>query len=239
MKARRNEKILVVDDEPRVVRLASEVLRAVGYQVIAAANGQTAIEQVALEQPDLVLLDIMLPFGLDGYEVCRRIREFSATPVIMLTAKAQEADKLKGFEVGADDYLTKPFSSKELIARVQAVLRRSKSPEEAKANASLVCGELAINFAQHRVFVRGQEVSLTATEYELLRQLALNANRVMLHEQLLTSVWGPEYRDDVDYLRAYIRYLRRKIEPDPSRPRYILTTPGVGYMLTCPDSSSA
>jgi two-component system KDP operon response regulator KdpE len=237
MKARASEKILVVDDEPRVVRLVSEVLRAIGYQVIAAASGEAALEMVALEQPDLILLDILLPLGLDGYEVCRRIREFSDVPVIMLTAKAQETDKLRGFDAGADDYLTKPFSSRELIARAQAVLRRRKSPEEAKA--SFVCGELSINFPQHRVFVRGQEVSLTATEYELLRQLALHANRVMLHEQLLTSVWGAEYRNDIDYLRAYIRYLRRKIEPDPSRPRYILTTPGVGYMLACPDSSSA
>jgi len=229
--------ILVVDDEPRLVRLVREVLQAVGYRVVTAGDGKTALEMVVMERPDLILLDILLPRDIDGYEVCRRVREFSDVPVIMLTAKAQEADKLRGFDVGADDYLPKPFSSRELIARVQAVLRRSKSPEEIKANASFVCGELSINFAQHRVFVRGREVTLTATEYELLRQLALNVNCVMLHEQLLTSVWGPEYRDDIDYLRAYIRYLRRKIEQDPSNPRYILTTPGVGYMLACPAES--
>jgi two-component system KDP operon response regulator KdpE len=211
-----------------------EVLQAVGYRVVAAGDGKTALEQVAIERPDLVLLDILLPHGMDGYEVCQRIREFSTVPVIMLTAKAREPDKLKGFEVGADDYLTKPFHSKELLARVRAVLRRAKHPEEVRANASFECGDLAINYAQHRVFVGGDEVALTATEYRLLRQLALNANCIMLHEQLLTEVWGPEYRDEIDYLRAYIRYLRRKIEPEPSAPRYILTTPGVGYMLSCP-----
>jgi two-component system KDP operon response regulator KdpE len=227
-------KILVVEDEPRVVRLVSEVLNAVGYHVIAAMSGQPAIEMVALEQPDLVLLDILLPHGLDGYEVCRRIREFSSVPVIMLTAKAQETDILRGFDVGADDYLTKPFSAKELLARVRAVLRRAQRPEE-MVTATLTCGELEINFSRHTVKMRGERVSLTRTEYDLLRQLALNANRVMLHQDLLTEVWGAEYRDDIDYLRAYIRYLRRKLEADPSNPEYILTAQGVGYMLTCPD----
>jgi two-component system KDP operon response regulator KdpE len=230
-----SEKILVVDDEPRVVRLVSEVLKAVGYQVIAAASGEPAIEMVALEQPDLVLLDIRLPHGLDGYEVCQRIREFSEVPVIMLTAKALESDVLQGFDVGADDYLTKPFSAKELVARVKAVLRRTQRPEE-MVTATLTCGELEINFARRTVKVRGEKVLLTRTEYALLRQLALNANRVMLHQDLLTTVWGPEYRDDIDYLRAYIRYLRQKLEENPHEPQYILTTPGVGYMLTCPES---
>jgi two-component system KDP operon response regulator KdpE len=229
-----SEKILVVDDEPRVVQLVRKVLEAVGYQVIAAASGEPAIEMVALEQPDLVLLDILLPHDLDGYEVCRRIREFSAVPVIMLTAKALESDVLHGFDVGADDYLTKPFNAKELVARVKAVLRRAQRPEE-MVTATLTCGELEINFAQRAVEVHGEKVSLTRTEYALLRQLALNANRVMLHQDLLTKVWGPEYRDDIDYLRAYIRYLRQKLEEDPHEPRYILTTPGVGYMLTCPE----
>jgi two-component system KDP operon response regulator KdpE len=187
------DKILVVDDEPRVVRLVSEVLKAVGYQVIAANSGKSAVEMVALEQPDLVLLDILLPQGPDGYEVCRRIREFSDVPVIMLTAKALETDMLHGFDVGADDYLTKPFSAKELVARVKAVLRRAKRPEE-MVTAALTCGELEINFAQRIVRVCGEQVSLTRTEYALLRQLALNANRVMLHQDLLTAVWGQEYR---------------------------------------------
>jgi DNA-binding response OmpR family regulator len=232
-----SDKILVVDDEPRVIRLVSEVLKAVGCQVIAAASGEPAIEMVALEQPDLVLLDILLPRGPDGYEVCRRIREFSVVPVIMLTAKAQESDVLRGFDVGADDYLTKPFSAKELVARVRAVLRRTQRPEEA-VTTTLTCGELEINFARRTVEVRGEGVSLTRTEYALLRQLALNANRVMLHQDLLTTVWGPEYRDDIDYLRAYIRYLRQKLEENPHEPRYILTTPGVGYMLACPEGET-
>ena len=229
-----SEKILVVDDEPRVVRLVSQVLKAVGYQVIAATRGEPAIEMVALEQPDLVLLDIRLPGGVDGYEVCRRIREFSNVAVIMLTAKAREGDVLSGFDAGADDYLTKPFSAKELVARARAVLRRTQRPEE-KVTATLTCGELEINFARHTVKMRGERVSLTRTEYALLRQLALNPNRVMLHPDLLTKVWGQEYLNDIDYLRAYIRYLRRKLEADPSNPRYILTSTGVGYMLACPD----
>jgi len=229
-----SEKILVVDDESRVVRLVSEVLGAVGYQVLAAASGEPAIEMVALEQPDLVLLDIRLPGGLDGYGVCRRIREFSDVAVIMLTAKAQESDLLHGFDVGADDYLTKPFSAKELVARVKAVLRRTQRPEERTA-ATFTCGELEISFARRVVKMRGEKVSLTRTEYALLRQLALNTNRVMLHQDLLTKVWGPEYRDDIDYLRAYIRYLRRKLEPSPSNPQYIQTSPGIGYMLVCPE----
>ncbi|MGD1997014.1 MAG: response regulator transcription factor [Anaerolineae bacterium] len=229
-----DEKILVVDDEPRVVRLVSSVLEAVDYEVVAAASGEPAIEMVALEQPDLVLLDILLPHDIDGYEVCRRVREFSDVPVIMLTAKAQEDDVLRGFEVGADDYLIKPFSAKELVARVKAVLRRARHPEEMVTSA-LTCGELKIDFARRAVKMRGENVRLTRTEYALLRQLALHPNRVMLHENLLTEIWGPEYRDDVDYLRAYIYYLRRKLEEDPSDPKYILTSTGVGYMLTCPE----
>jgi two-component system KDP operon response regulator KdpE len=232
------EKILVVEDEPRVVRLVSEVLKAVGYQVVAATSGRAALEMVALEQPNLVLLDILLPHDLDGYEVCRRIREFSDVPVIMLTAKAQESDMLQGFDVGADDYLTKPFSAKELLARVRAVLRRVQRPEEI-ITATLTCGELEIDFARHIVKMRGQRVALTRTEYALLRQLAVKAGAVVLHQDLLTSVWGTEYRDDIDYLRAYIRYLRLKLEVDPSNPEYILTSPGVGYMLTCPDDEAA
>ena len=233
-----SEKILVVDDEPRVVRLVSEVLTAVGYQVIAAARGRPGIEMVAMEQPDLVLLDILLPVGPDGYDVCRRIREFSDVPVIMLTAKAQETDILHGFDVGADDYLTKPFSAKELVARVRAVLRRVQRPEEI-VTTTLTCGELEINYARHTVRVRGEQVSLNRTEYALLRQLALNANRVMLHRDLLAEIWGPEYLNDIDYLRAYIRYLRRKLEAHPSNPQHILTSPGIGYMLACSEGEEA
>jgi len=158
--------------------------------------------------------------------------------VIMLTARAQEADMLHGFDVGADDYLTKPFSAKELVARVKAVLRRTKRPEEITSTL-LTCGDLEMDFARRTVKVRGEQVSLTRTEYALLRQLALNANRVMLHRDLLAEVWGPEYLDDIDYLRAYIRYLRRKLEADPSNPQHILTSPGVGYMLACSEGEDA
>ena len=227
------EKILVVDDQPRVVRLVREVLGTSGYQIIAASSGEAALETVVLESPDLVLLDILLPPGADGYEICQRIREFSSVPIIMLTAKAQESDMLRGFDVGADDYLTKPFSAKELVARVKAVLRRAHHPEEVKT-VNLECGDLEIDFARRAVRVQGELISLTRTEYLLLSQLAQNPNRVMLHQELLTAVWGPEYRDDIDYLRAYIRYLRRKLEADPSNPQYIVTAQGVGYMLACP-----
>jgi two-component system KDP operon response regulator KdpE len=213
-------------------------MEAVGYRVITAGDGHAALEMVALEQPDLVLLDILLPRDMDGYETCRRIREFSAVPIVMLTAKAREADKLKGFEVGADDYLTKPFSSRELVARVRAVLRRSKHPEEVGSGAEFSCGRLSVSFVQRRVFVNGEEAFLTATEYALLRELALHPNCVMLRRQLLNAVWGPEYVDEIDYLRAYIRYLRQKIEPDPSQPQFIVTRPGVGYMLACPEENS-
>lgn len=229
----RRIKILAVDDEPRVLRLVTEVLKAVAFQVVPATSGKAALELVALEQPDLVLLDVLMGDGPNGYEVCRRIREFSDVAVIMLTAKATEGDILTGFDAGADDYLTKPFSAKELIARVQAVLRRTQRPEET-VTAAFVCGDLEINFARRSVKCRGELVALTRTEYELLHQLALSPERVLSHAELLTKVWGPEYRDDLDYLRAYIRYLRKKLESDPANPRYILTSPGVGYVLACP-----
>ena len=233
-----SEKVLVVEDAPRVMRLVSEVLRAVGYEVVTAGTGEAALQRVALEQPDLVLLDILLPQGMDGYEVCRRLREFSDVPVIMLTAKARDQDVLDGFDAGADDYLTKPFNAKELVARAQAVLRRSAKHGRAEA-AKTSCGDIEFDFARRTVSVRGEPVSLTRTEYALLRELALNPNRVMVHEDLLTAVWGAEYRSDIDYLRAYVRYLRRKIEADPSDPQYIVTSPGVGYMLACPDADAS
>ena len=228
------DRILVVEDQPRVVRLVSEILRAVGYEVLVAGDGEQALAMVSLEQPDLVLLDVLLPGDMDGYKICRRLREFSSVPIIMLTAKARDVDVLTGFDAGADDYLTKPFNAKELIARVKAVLRRSRHPEE-MTTAVFVCGELEIDYARHAVTRSGKTVSLTRTEYALLRELALNANRVLSHPELLTAVWGLEYRDELDYLRAYVRYLRRKIEADPSNPCYIKTLPGVGYMLACPE----
>jgi two-component system, OmpR family, KDP operon response regulator KdpE len=228
----KTKRVLVVDDEPRLVRLVHTVLSTEGYNVVTASEGKRAVEMVALEQPDLVLLDILLPGELSGYDVCRRVREFSDVPVVMLTAKAREEDKLMGFDAGADDYLTKPFSARELLARIKAVLRRSEHPGMNGAATTVSCGAVLIDMAQRRVMVRGREVALTPTEYDLLRQLALNAGKVMLHEDLLSRVWGPEYRDEVDYLRDYIRFLRRKIEEDPRSPRYIVSRPGVGYMMT-------
>lgn len=225
------EKVLVVDDESRLVRLVKVVLEASGYAVVEAGDGKTALELAALEEPDIILLDILMPGHIDGYEACSRIREFSSVPVIMLTAKAQEQDKLRGFEVGADDYLTKPFSSKELLARVKAVLRRSHRDDAVHSPPSVDVDELHIDFVQRRVFVGDREVALTATEYKLLHELACNPGRVMLHSELLSRVWGTEYKDELEYLRAYVRYLRRKLEKDPAHPRYIISKPGVGYMF--------
>jgi two-component system KDP operon response regulator KdpE len=229
-------RVLVVDDEPKLVRLVREVLTATGYAVMYTGSGENAVEMTALEKPDLILLDIVLSGVMDGYEVARRVREFSDVPIIMLTAKARESDLLHGFDVGADDYLTKPFSSKELLVRVRAVLKRAR--RETFGETEIVCGELQIDLARRQVTVGERQIQLTPTEYNLLLQLAQHRNQVLLHEQLLSAVWGAEYRDDVDYLRAYIRYLRQKLEPDPARPKMIVTSQGVGYMLVCPDSQA-
>jgi two-component system KDP operon response regulator KdpE len=226
--------ILAVDDEPRVLKLVKTNLESSGYKILTAADGEEAVQMVEREQPDLVILDLMLP-KMDGYAVCRRIREFSAVPVIMLTARSAQVDLIHGFEVGADDYLTKPFSVNELLLRVQAVLRRSKWPEEIVSRQSFKAGPIEIDFAQHRVTADGEAVKLTPTEYRLLAYLASNANRVVLHRELLRAVWGPEYGEETEYLRVYMRYLRQKLEPDPSNPQYLLTQPGAGYMLYQPD----
>lgn len=228
-------RILVIDDEPKLVHLVREVLIATGYDVIATCSGEHAIEMVAIEQPDLVLLDLILTGPIDGYEVARRIREFSDVPIIMLTAKVRESDLLRGFELGADDYITKPFSSKELLARLGAVLKRSKGENVMAAETEIVCGNIKIDLVRHRVTLDDREVRLTPTEYSLLHELAIHQNQVLLHEQLLTAVWGSEYRDDIDYLRAYIRYLRQKLEFDPANPKLIVRVPGVGYMLVAPE----
>lgn len=233
-----NERILVVDDDPLVLRLVRMNLDKAGYKTLTAVNGEEAIELVSAELPDLVILDLMLP-KVDGYEVCRRIREFSLVPVVMLTAKGEQVDKLRGFEMGADDYLTKPFAPPELLARVQAVLRRSQHGVAAHTPSVARCGDIAIDFLRRRVLVREEPVKLTPTEFKLLTQLALNIGKVMSHTELLTKVWGPEYRDDRDYLWAYIRHLRRKLEPDPENPVHILSEPGVGYIMECPPMGSS
>ncbi|NLU50620.1 MAG: response regulator transcription factor [Syntrophomonadaceae bacterium] len=221
--------ILVADDEPRLVRLVKANLEVDNYRVLVAYDGASALKIVEMEQPDLVILDIMLP-DMDGYEVCQRIREFSAVPVIMLTARAREKDRIQGFDAGADDYLTKPFSTQELLARVKAVLRRSTSRQEQPVAVYRSQG-LVVDFVQRRVFVGEREVFLTPTEYTLLYHLAQNAGKVMLHGELLSRVWGPEYRDELQYLRGYISNLRKKLEDDPSHPRYILSRPGIGYYM--------
>lgn len=225
--------ILVVDDEPRLVRFVRTELESDGYRVLTGADGQAALRALEREEVDLIVLDIMLP-GMDGFEVCRRIREFSAVPIIILTAKGGEDDKVRGLELGADDYLTKPFGSRELLARVKAVLRRSKMPEASKVPSTFSAGDLHIDFAQRRVSVGGKEVKLSPTEYKLLYQLAVNAGRVLPHEDLLRKVWGPQYRDEAEYLWVYIGHLRRKIEQDPNKPQLIQTKPGFGYVLELP-----
>jgi DNA-binding response OmpR family regulator len=230
--------ILVVDDEPHVLKLVKANLESSGYRVLTAGDGAQAVEIVEQEMPDLVILDLMLP-KMDGYAVCRRIREFSNVPVIMLTARSAQVDLVHGYEVGADDYLTKPFSVTELLMRVQAVLRRSKWPEEIMTRQHFEAGPIEIDFAQHRVTLDGEAVKLTPTEYRLLSYLASNANRVILHRELLRNVWGPEYGEETEYLRVYMRYLRQKLEPEPSEPRYLLTQPGAGYMLYVPDKDEA
>ncbi len=228
-------RVLIVDDEPKLVRLVREILTGTHYQVLTASNGSNALESIVMEKPDLVLLDLILPGEMDGYEVARRVREFSDVPIIMLTAKVREIDILRGFEMGADDYITKPFSAKELLARIRAVLKRVTGQAIAPAEAEIAYGDLRIDLARHRVTLAGRQIRLTPTEYSLLHELATHCNQVMLHEQLLSAIWGPEYRNDLDYLRAYIHYLRQKLEPDPSNPRIILSLPGVGYMLAGPE----
>lgn len=222
--------ILVVDDEPRYIRLLRYNLESVGYRVLVAATGEEALEVAAGEHHDLVILDIRLP-GIDGYEVCRRLREFSTVPIIMLTAKGEERDKVQGLRLGADDYVTKPFAAQELLARVEAVLRRSQFAESAGSQPVFSCGGLTIDFAQRGVVLRGQEVKLSPTEYRLLHCLAANAGRVVVQEEILAKVWGPEYGARYEGLRVYIHRLRQKIEADPNEPKYILTHAGVGYML--------
>ena len=220
--------ILVVDDEPRMVRFVRMNLELEGYQVTTAANGMEALDKVREELPDLVLLDVMMP-ELDGYETLERIRQVSSVPVIMLTVKAEEEDKVRGLELGADDYVTKPFSPRELASRVKAALRRAEMPSPGQKSTLVIDEDLAVDFQRREVLVRGKRVKLRPTEYRLLYHLVNNAGWVMTHETLLSKVWGYEYRDDTQLLRLYVTYLRQKIEPDPSNPRYIFNERGVGY----------
>ncbi|MGD9091553.1 MAG: response regulator transcription factor [Anaerolineales bacterium] len=224
----RDRRILVVDDEERMVRFIRLNLEHDGFQVIEAYNGTQAIDKMRSGLPDLILLDVMMP-DIDGFEVLRIIREISSVPVIMLTAKGEEDDRVRGLEFGADDYITKPFSPRELVSRVRAVLRRTESATGSTHGIIEVDNRLKLDFDRREVWVENELVQLRPTEYRLLYHLVQNAGWVLTHEQLLTKVWGYEYRDEPHYVRLYINYLRKKIEKDPSQPKYILTERGVGY----------
>jgi DNA-binding response OmpR family regulator len=225
----RNRTILVVDDEERMVRFIRLNLEHDGFQVVPAFRGYQALDALRQEMPDLVLLDVMMP-DLDGFEVLKLIRETSSVPVIMLTAKGEEDDRVHGLELGADDYITKPFSPRELVSRVRAVLRRTEAANPATRSELLLVDErLKIDFGRREVWVDGELVKLRPTEYRLLYHLVQNAGWVMTYDQLLTKVWGYEYRDEAHYVRLYINYLRQKLEKDPSNPKYVLTERGVGY----------
>ena len=219
--------VLVVDDEFAIRRFLRVALNAQGYVVAEASNGWEALNAVVAQRPDIIILDLGLP-DMDGVEVTRRLREWTQVPVIILSVREQENDKISALDAGADDYLTKPFSSGELMARLRVALRRSAMPSE---EPILQLDGLLVDFSRRIVTIDGQEVSLTPTEYELLRLLVQNAGKVLTHRQLLRQVWGPGYEPDQHLLRVNISNLRRKIEPDPARPRYIITEPGVGYRL--------
>jgi len=223
------KRILVVDDEPRMIGFIRMNLELEGYQVLEAHNGLAALEMIRTQLPDLVLLDVMMP-ELDGFETLRMLREFSSIPVIMLTAKGEEDDKVFGLELGADDYVTKPFGSRELSSRVRAVLRRAEMPTASPEHAVLKIDErLSVDFNRREVIVEGEHIKLRPTEYRLLYHLIENTGWTVPHEQLLAKVWGYEYRDETHYVRLYVNYLREKIEEDPANPKYILTERGVGY----------
>ena len=220
--------ILVVDDESRMVRFVRMNLELEGFQVAEAGSGMEALEKVRDELPDLVLLVVMMP-EMDGFETLERLREISTVPVVMLTVKGDEEDRIRGLELGADDYVSKPFSPRELASRIRAVLRRAEMPSPVAKTTIDIDDHLQIDFRQREVIVDGEHIRLRPTEYRLLYHLVNNAGWVMTHEMLLSKVWGYEYRDETGLLRLYITYLRKKIEPDPSHPLYIFTDRGTGY----------
>lgn len=225
--------IVAADDDPQLLRLVTRNLQLEGYEVIAASDGQQALDQIEHSIPDLVLLDVMMP-RLDGFTVCQRVREFSAVPIIIVTARGQDQDKVRGLDLGADDYLTKPFNVDELLARVRAVLRRAQfAPAESAQGlqSTTTIGDLTIDFAQHLVTKNGREVPLTPIEYRILAYLAQNAGRVITQDLLLEHVWGAEYLGESHMLQVNVNRLRRKVEADPTHPRYVLTKVGVGYLL--------
>jgi DNA-binding response OmpR family regulator len=223
-----NKLILAVDDEPKMIRFIRMNLELEGYRVSEATNGMEALEKTREELPDLVLLDVMMP-DMNGFETLQHIRETSNVPVIMLTVQSEEEDIVRGLALGADDYVTKPFSPRELTSRIKALLRRAEMPAPMEKTVLEIDDRLSIDFQTHEVWVEGEQIKLRPTEYRLLYHLVNNAGWVMSRETLLSKVWGPEYRDEIQYLRLYINYLRQKIEVDPAHPNYILTERGVGY----------
>lgn len=221
------ETILVIDDDADLAKIVQINLEREGYETVIAFSGVEGLQKAYSSQPDLVILDIMMP-GMDGWTTCRRLREISDVPIIMLTARGMESDIVKGLKLGADDYIVKPFGTKELLARIHALLRRTDT-STVKRPPIYSDGELTVDFVKRMVVVRGEQVDLTPTEFKLLSTFVQNEGRVLPHRFLLTQVWGPEYADEVNYLKLYVRYLRQKIEEDPSNPNCILTEWGVGY----------
>jgi DNA-binding response OmpR family regulator len=226
---------LVVDDEERILNFLRSKLKAFGYEVLTASNGLEALEQAQTQEPDLIVLDLLMP-KMDGFETLKELRSFSAVPVIVLSARGADVDKIKGLALGADDYLQKPFNPDELVARIEAIRRRLQPAERRKISEMLSLGDITIDFKRHSVVVRGEGEYLTRTEWLLLSELAHNVGRLMLYEELLTRVWGPEYRNDVQILRTWISRLRHKLERDPSNPQLIRTIPKAGYIIDQPSA---
>jgi len=225
-------KVLIVDDEPQIRRVLRTTLASQGYTVVEARSGDEALEEIRHERPDLILLDVNMP-GRSGLETCSEIRATSDVPIIMLTVRNTERDKVQALDAGADDYVVKPFGVEELMARIRAALRRVTPAESIPPFLS---PELKIDFEKRTVLVKGQPVRLTPKEFELLRQLVANQGKAIAHRRLLQAVWGPDYGEETEYLRVFINQLRKKIEPDPGNPRYIITEPWIGYRFERPHS---
>jgi DNA-binding response OmpR family regulator len=228
-------RVLIADDEPRILKFLNMKLKASGYEVIEASNGEEAFEQVQAQEPDLVVLDVVMP-GMDGFETLKHIRSVSPVPVIFLSARGENIDKITGLGLGADDYLSKPFSPDELVARIEAVRRRLEPVESRKTHGELDLGHITIDFNKRLVHVNGEKVHLARIEWLLLSEMARNEGSLMLYEDLLTRIWGPEYRDDVQILRTWISRLRNKVEKDPKNPTVIRTISKTGYMIERPSS---
>jgi two-component system KDP operon response regulator KdpE len=228
-------RVLVVDDDPRIVKFLEVKLKASGYGVLTANSGFEALEQVEAQEPDLVVLDVLMP-RKDGFETLKELRASSSVPVIVLSAKEADTDKIKGLELGADDYLAKPFSPDELVARIEAVRRRLESSQDRRVVESVTVGHISVNLKKHTVTVNEQEIQLTRIEWLLLSELARNTGKLMTYSELLTKIWGPEYRDDVQILRTWVSRLRQKIEREPDQPAIIRTVPKTGYMIDQPST---